>query len=499
MKPYLKSIFSIFLAFFIASFFVVKTVYADNIRMPVWAGKFYPAKQADLKQTINILTQKSKQTTVNIPPNKKLKAIILPHAGYIYSGFTAAHASFVLSEKQFNKVILIGPDHRIGFNHCAISNVKGYQTPLGFIRLHEDVNLLKKSNLFQTINKFQEVEHSLEVILPFLQYYLKQFQLIPIVIGRPPEINVIADAIEPLLDSDTLLTISSDLSHYLPYSEAVVRDKETIDLILNDKPKDLIKRDNSACGKTPILILMEIARRQKWKPILLNYTNSGNTAGDRSKVVGYAAIAYFAEPSLSQKQGQLLVKLARRTIMEKLGRKMLPEQARQLSAALKDSCFNEHCGTFVTLKIDGRLRGCIGSLTSNESIRTGITRNAINAAFADPRFSPLTADEFEDVDIEISILTKPQPIAYTDYTDLLAKLRVNIDGVIIRQGRALATFLPQVWKQLHQPDVFLSHLCAKAGLSADSWKNSKLEVLTYQVQYFGLSQVSLGSENNPTF
>jgi len=131
------------------------------------------------------------------------------------------------------------------------------------------------------------------------------------------------------------------------------------------------------------------------------------------------------------------------------------------------------------------LRGCIGSLTSNESIRSGIARNALNAAFADLRFPPLNADEFQNVDIEISILTKPQPIQYTDYSDLLAKLRINIDGVIIRKKRAVATFLPQVWKQLHQPDVFLSHLCVKAGLSADSWKNTKLEVLTYQVQYFG--------------
>jgi len=487
MMYYLKSFLIFFFTFSFVTLFAFESFSSDNIRMPVWAGKFkfYPGTQSDLKQMIESLTQKAKQIPVKIPPNKKLKAIILPHAGYIYSGFTAAHASFVLSEKQFNKVILLGPDHRIGFNHCAISNVKGYQTPLGFIRLHGDVNLLKKSNLFQSIKKSHEVEHSLEVILPFLQYYLKQFQLVPIVIGRPPEINVIADAIEPLLDSNALLVVSSDLSHFLPHSEALSRDKETIDLILNDKPEKLNKRDNCACGKTPILILMEIARRQHWKPILLNYTNSGDTAGDRSKVVGYAAIAYFGEPSLSQKQGQVLLKLARRTIMEKLGRKMPPDQTRQLSAALKDSCFNERCGTFVTLKIDGRLRGCIGSLTSNESIRTGITRNAVNAAFSDPRFPPLTANEFENVNIEISILTQPKPIEYTDYSDLVAKLRVNIDGVIIRKGRALATFLPQVWKQLQQPDVFLSHLCAKAGLSSDSWKNTKLEVLTYQVQYFG--------------
>lgn len=485
MKHYCKSIFTIFLAFSIASFFAVKAVYADNIRMPVWAGKFYPATQSELKQTIDTLTQKAKQTAFKFPSNKELKAIILPHAGYIYSGFTAAHASYVLSENQFKKVILLGPDHRVGFINCAISNVKGYQTPLGFIRLHEDTKiLLKKSNLFQYIQPFDEVEHSLEVILPFLQYYLKEFELVPIVMGRTSEINTIADAIEPLLDLDTLLVVSSDLSHFLPYSEAVAMDKETIDIILNFKPEELKKRENCACGKIPILILMEIARRHEWQPVLLNYSNSGDTAGDRSKVVGYAAIAYFSKTSLNQKQGEILVKLARKAIMDKLGLKMASNKARQLSDALTDNCFKENRGTFVTLKIDGRLRGCIGSLTSNESILTGIKRNSLNAAFRDPRFPPLTTDEFEHVDIEISILTRPKSLEYTDYSDLLSKLRVNVDGVIIRKGRAVATFLPQVWKQLPEPEKFLSRLCAKAGLSADSWKNTKLEVLTYQVQHF---------------
>jgi len=306
--------------------------------------------------------------------------------------------------------------------------------------------------------------------------------------GRPSEINAIADVIEPLLDLDTLLVVSSDLSHFLPYSKAVTKDKGTIDIILNDKPEKLKKRENCACGKIPILILMEIARRRQWQPVLLHYSNSGDTAGDRSKVVGYSAIAYFGETSLSQKQGQVLVKLARKTIMQQLGQKISPDESRHLSDALKDRFFKKRCGTFVTLKIDGRLRGCIGSLTANESIHTGIIKNALNAAFADPRFLPLTADEFEHVDIEISILTKPQPLEYTDYSDLLSKLRVNVDGVIIRKGRAVATFLPQVWKQLPEPQKFLSHLCAKAGLSVDSWKNTKLEVSTYQVQYFGLTK-----------
>ncbi len=154
---YLKSFLIIFFTFSLVSLFAFESFPADNIRMPVWAGKFYPATQSELKQTIENLTQKAKQTAVKIPPNKELKAIILPHAGYIYSGFTAAHASFVLSEKQFNKIILLGPDHRIGFRNCAISNVKGYQTPLGFIRLHEDTKILLKNQKFKFVSIYPEI------------------------------------------------------------------------------------------------------------------------------------------------------------------------------------------------------------------------------------------------------------------------------------------------------------------------------------------------------
>jgi AmmeMemoRadiSam system protein A len=150
----------------------------------------------------------------------------------------------------------------------------------------------------------------------------------------------------------------------------------------------------------------------------------------------------------------------------------------------KLSCYRLHNGTFVTLKIDDQLRGCIGNLTATEPLLEGVRRNAINAAFHDPRFAPLTETELAKVEIEVSILTEPQPLDYIDGADLLTKLRANIDGVIIRKGHASATFLPQVWEQLPEPEDFLSHLCKKAGLSSNAWRDTKLEVQTYQVQYF---------------
>lgn len=188
--------------------------------------------------------------------------------------------------------------------------------------------------------------------------------------------------------------------------------------------------------------------------------------------------------NLSLEQGQLLVKLARHTLSKKLAKQLPQNEIDSLKAALTDPCFNSSCGTFVTLTIDGQLRGCIGNLTSNESLASGVRRNAINAAFHDPRFSPLSPSELECVSIEVSILSEPRPLDYRKGDDLLKKLRPNIDGVILRKDLSSATFLPQVWEQLPQPQDFLTHLCLKAGLAADAWQHSELEVSTYQVQYF---------------
>jgi AmmeMemoRadiSam system protein A len=186
---------------------------------------------------------------------------------------------------------------------------------------------------------------------------------------------------------------------------------------------------------------------------------------------------------LTENQGQILVRLARATIAARLGladtiSKLIPGNS------LADPAFQEQRGTFVTLKIRNQLRGCMGCLTPSESILAGIQRNATNAAFNDPRFPPLTAPELAEAEIEISILTNPRELEYSDGSDLLKKLRPNIDGVIISKGMARATFLPQVWEQLPRTEDFLGHLCRKAGLSPDAWQKGELGVAIYQVQYF---------------
>lgn len=186
---------------------------------------------------------------------------------------------------------------------------------------------------------------------------------------------------------------------------------------------------------------------------------------------------------LTEEQGRALLWLARETIARQLGMEA-PEPGADIAARLLDAELGHKRGTFVTLKEHGELRGCIGSLAAMDSIVEGVKRNALHAAFDDSRFRPVEINELGAIEVEISILTEPTPLAYANAEELLRILRVGVDGVILRKGVQGATFLPQVWEQLPKPEDFLSHLCRKAGLPADAWQSGILEVSTYRVQYF---------------
>ncbi|HRR20204.1 MAG TPA: AmmeMemoRadiSam system protein A [Desulfomonilia bacterium] len=186
---------------------------------------------------------------------------------------------------------------------------------------------------------------------------------------------------------------------------------------------------------------------------------------------------------ISEEQGKALVRIARKTIADYLG---VPQEEREDEPeSLSEDVTGQKRGVFVTLHKHGQLRGCIGFLEARETVVDAVRHNAVNAAFHDPRFHPLRPSEIDDIDIEVSVLTEPKTLEYSDSDDLLSRLRPGVDGVIIRYGLHSATFLPQVWEQLPDGEDFLGQLCLKAGLPADAWKNRRIEVLTYQVQYFG--------------
>ncbi|MBW1649849.1 MAG: AmmeMemoRadiSam system protein B [Deltaproteobacteria bacterium] len=466
------------------TYILKKKTATNNIRKAVHSGSFYPSDKKNLIETIENLINAAEKNLCALPANKNLKALIFPHAGYIYSGLTAAHCASLLKKESFTDVILLGPDHKIGFKNCCTSEAKAYQTPLGSVSLNKEKikKLLSDTKTFQYIKTSDTTEHCLEVILPFLQNSLCQFKLVPIVMGTG-NIFEYAEAINRITDKNALIVVSADLSHYLDYDTAVKKDKNTIKNILNLNSEQLIKEKNNTCGITPVLTLIEIAKKNNWDPILLHYSNSGDTVGDQNQVVGYAAIAFYqnTEEQLDKNQKQLLLKLARQTIAKKFGQE---EQDLQEKPTPKNSLLNKIGGTFVTLYINNSLRSCIGNIVSDLPIIEGIKNNAINAAFKDPRFPPLTEKELDKIKIEISILTEPKPLTYLNAEDLISKLKKNIDGVILRKGIKSATFLPQVWEQLPEPKQFLSHLCVKAGLLSEAWITDKPDIFVYNAEHF---------------
>ncbi len=251
------------------------------VRKPAVAGMFYPKNADELKQMVNSLLEQAEETKLK----GKLRALIVPHAGYIYSGIVAAQAYHLLEKHQFKKVILLGPSHYVAFYGAAIAD-EDFLTPLGKVKCG-NVSNWTKEGLVEISPEAHAKEHSLEVQLPFLQETLGEFELYALVLGTVNEAKL-AKFISEKLDGDTLVVVSSDLSHYFSYDKAVLKDNETISNILHGESASL-----DACGRTPIKVLMHLAELNGWKPQLIDYRNSGDTAGDKSRVVGYASMAYL--------------------------------------------------------------------------------------------------------------------------------------------------------------------------------------------------------------
>jgi hypothetical protein len=303
------------------------------------------------------------------------------------------------------------------------------------------------------------LEHSLEVHVPFLQSVLGEFALVPLVVGRASPEEV-AEVLERLWGGEeTLLVISSDLSHYLAYDQAQAVDRDTARTILNRQPS---LNPHQACGAAPVNGLLLAATRRGLMPELIDLRNSGDTAGDRRRVVGYASFGlYPGAQTASDNPGGVLIPIARSAIGDVLG---MGFETREDHAFL-----HEVGATFVTLMRHGKLRGCIGSLQAHRKLLADVKANAKAAAFLDPRFEPLTATELRTTRIEVSLLTAPEPVGFANQEEAIALLRPGIDGVILEYGEKRGTFLPQVWEQLPDARTFFAHLKQKAGLHPDFW------------------------------
>jgi AmmeMemoRadiSam system protein A len=294
--------------------------------------------------------------------------------------------------------------------------------------------------------------------------------LVPLAVGKTGAAEV-AQVIARLWGGpETLIVISSDLSHFHGYAEAQKIDHASADDIL--ALKQLTSFDQ-ACGALPINGLIAVARARGLRIERIAQCNSGDTAGDKARVVGYASFALYEPPAVVADPGPALLVRARNAIAGRLGQQTQAEPAHP--------ALNQPGATFVTLTQNGALRGCIGSLQAHRPLDQDVRANAVAAAVSDPRFPPLKAEELPRTRVEVSLLTAPQPMTFTDEADALRQLRPDIDGIIFIAGQKRSTFLPQVWEQIPDPRQFMAHLKQKAGLPADYW-SSDVQLQRYEVR-----------------
>ncbi len=430
------------------------------IRPAAVAGMFYPDSPAQLKHDIADLLANVKRDAASPVP----KALIVPHAGYVYSGAVAASAYARLEKLRgrIRRVVLLGPTHRVYVRGLALPEAERFATPLGEVRLDRE-GMQRLAGLPQVIRSAaaHQVEHSLEVQLPFLQQVLGDFQLLPLAVGEATA-DEVAEVLETVWGGDeTLIVISSDLSHFLPDALARKVDGDTVDAIL---ALNAHLNPEQACGATPVNGLLLAARRHGLHPVALDVRNSSDTAGDPDRVVGYAAFAFeeAADPDQPDaEKGATLLKLARSEIASKLGR--------ERAAPAQSGWLAEPGASFVTLTRQGELRGCIGTLEAHRPLGIDVRENALAAAFRDPRFMPLSYAEFDEIRVEVSLLSPTEALEAGDEASALSALRPHIDGVVFEYQHFRSTFLPQVWEQLPEPAEFLAYLKRKAGLPMDFW------------------------------
>ncbi len=393
-------------------------------RAPAVAGMFYPADAAGLGDEIATCLAADASPDV---ASGLLKALIVPHAGYVYSGGIAGRAYRRLSPSagRIRRVVLLGPCHRVAVRGLAAPGAQAFATPLGDIPL-DRAALHGLADLPQIVQSdaAHAQEHSLEVQLPFLQSVLGRFELVPLAVGEAAVAEV-AEVLERLWGGDeTLIVISSDLSHFHAYREARSIDGATAERIL---ALEQLTSFEQACGALPINGLLAVARRRGLRIERVAQCNSGDTAGDKGRVVGYASFALYQPEPDQDDLGPALLARARNAIAARLGQ---PAVAEPDHAALK-----QPGATFVTLTQDGELRGCIGSLEAHRPLDRDVGANAVAAAFSDPRFPPLTLAELPRTRIEVSLLTVPQAMRFDSEADALGQLRPHVDGVILDAGR----------------------------------------------------------------
>ncbi|RKY02907.1 MAG: hypothetical protein DRP55_02220 [Spirochaetes bacterium] len=467
-------------------------VYAAKVREPAASGTFYPEDDKVLKRQIDKFLDKAKEKKIQ----GKLVALIVPHAGYIYSGGVAAYGYKLLKGKTYDTVIIIGPSHYTYFKGISIYNGDYYKTPLGKVAIDKEITdyLLSNAKNCLFYEPAHKREHSVEVEVPFLQRMLSDFKMVSVVVGDVSYQDAVAfsDVLCRAIKKQNkkiLIIASTDLSHYHNYHTAINLDNETINTILSLEPVKLMRRyrnkEVELCGLMPVVITEVTSNNlgARAPAVLLKYANSGDVTFSTERVVGYASIAILKDEGgdvlmLTDADKKRLIEIARESI------RLYLEKKRQPTFDIKEGNLLEEKGAFVTIKIDNNLRGCIGRIIADGPLYQTISEMAIQAAFNDPRFPPLTKEEFKDIEIEISILSKLKRIHNID------EIEVGRHGILIKKGFYQGLLLPQVATEYNwDRNTFLEHTCYKAGLSKYAWKDDNTEIYVFSAEVFSESKL----------
>jgi AmmeMemoRadiSam system protein B/AmmeMemoRadiSam system protein A len=461
----------------------------EKTRLAKAAGLYYPADPKELYNVVDELLNLDKPLQL---PNTR--SVLVPHAGYMYSGDVAA-TSFREISKNFNRVFILAANHsgEADFSGVSLPDVSHYQIPGAHIPLSSVVDDLLKNPLFVQ-EPAAHTKYMIEVELPFLHSLRGRpakpdFAIIPMILGRMDQTAIaqLAKTLNDYNDGRTLFVFSVDLSHFYSDDKARHLDSYTVQSILSRDSNSLAR--STADGPQVLLTMINLAEINGWESTMLRYKNSGEVTGDKDKVVGYGAIAFHEPFSLTIKEQDELLGLARRTIEQFLQEGDFNDT--DPAFLDKHSILKIPRGVFVTLKKDGQLRGCIGDIVSPNPLYEGVQLCAIKSATKDSRFTPVTPDELDKVVISISVLEFPSQIKAKSPADYPALLRPGRDGVIMVHRGRRSTYLPQVWDDIPDPVMFLSRLCLKQDSPANCWMDKETSLYRYGAYEFGEEKKAL--------
>jgi len=467
-------------------------------RRPAVAGTFYPDKPEELQKEVEKFFEEA------VPPKDggNVQAIIVPHAGYVFSGQVAASGfNQIDPHKKYKRIFIIGSSHTTHFSGASVYAEGSFITPLGRVPVDSAMatTLIEQHCFFHFDKSVHNGEHSLEVQLPFLQAHMKhEFSIVPIVIGgqSPSNCFSIASALKQYLTEDNLFVISSDFSHYPNNKDARMVDQLTVNAILTNKPETLLLTlENNAmmnvgglltslCGWTSVLTLMYMTGGNNgytYKHV--QYMNSSDSPfGDTNRVVGYNSLVLFSDPNVGSQEFNInsedrktLLNLARNTILTFIRKEeLLAPDTSGYSPMLR-----QPCGAFVSLHKEGNLRGCIGHFTPDMPLYAVVQQMAIAAATEDYRFARVKEPEMDSIDIEISVLSPLRKITSVD------EIELGKHGIYIAKGKLTGTFLPQVATETGWTlEEFLGHCSRdKVGIGWEGWKSA--DIYIYSAIVFG--------------